>query len=905
MDSFKPYYKHENEFTRIVFIHLIGALIIAPIFTYAMHRSDAPDIYMKLGLAYSGMFLVYLLICSLITYLRDRLIYLVILQLFISTYFAYESLEELNFSSTSLFYFFAVYAISSVVIQRLYPAILYHVFVIILLLSSNEAIENSEVSPFIVVGLFLVLGIVSTFVIYVRRQLILTIEDYIKYLNSIMNNPGMGYVLIDLSKSPKIIDFNLEALRVLDYTKENINKEFFKRLSKLDIEKIKELKIGNRFIKNFSFSKYNSHFNIELKITVLPLKNKMFWLVNINDITNDSLKIEELELKEKRYRNLYFRNKAGVFTLDRQTKIIDGNDSFFKMLDGTLKKGDRLFGLNTQSDWEFILESLESSEKVNNYQTQYSLTSGVKKTFIFSWYIDEQTGYIEGSVIDLTSKEKASQALKQSEEKYRLIYEESNDAILLLDGDHLVDINRKAEELFGLSRKELLDKQLFELSESKSIINQKSYRFEKAKLSKTRNIRFNWLFSGAKYIIEAEVSLIEVMIGSKLYYQCVIHDQTEQNKLGKEKLRAEVAEETNIKLAEEIKERINVETKLQEQFLRTRAIFESSSNTLLLTLSLNGEATSFNSHCENYFKNTFNKSIEEGKGFIEYFNELLTEKRVRLFRILIERVKKGTSVQYEVKMIWENKDFWMEIFMNPIYDTEGNVVEISLVAHDISEKKKTSIKIEGSLKEKEVLLKEIHHRVKNNLQVISSILNLQSSFVDDEKILEILQESRNRIRSMAIIHENLYRTEDFSSIKFANYIKNLTHNLIASYSVNRQIILDIELAEIDLVLDQAIPCGLLINELITNSLKYAWKEGENGTISINLKEENRIITLEIRDNGIGLPTEFESMKSDTLGLQLVITLAEQLDAELKVDVKEGTKYLIKFENIKPNSNVQD
>ena len=204
-----------------------------------------------------------------------------------------------------------------------------------------------------------------------------------------------------------------------------------------------------------------------------------------------------------------------------------------------------------------------------------------------------------------------------------------------------------------------------------------------------------------------------------------------------------------------------------------------------------------------------------------------------------------------------------------------------------------------------MLLKEIHHRVKNNLQVISSILNLQSSFVKDENTLGILQESRNRIRSMAIIHENLYRTEDFSSINFADYLQNLTVNLIATYRIHDQVILNSDLDNIDLILDQAIPCGLLVNELITNSLKYAWRSGEKGTITMELKEEKGFVQLFIGDNGVGLPAKFEDMNSDTLGLQLVVTLVEQLDGELAVDSDNGTKYLIKFENIKSTQNVQN
>ena len=229
-EGFRPYYDHENQFSRIAFIHIVGAFIIAPIFTYAMYRSDAPEIYITLGIYYTAIFPVFLFICWIWKYMRDKLVYLVILQVFVSIFFAFGSLEEYEFSSLSVFYFFALYAITSVVIQRLYPAILYHVFVSILLLNSHEQLDNSEVSPFIVIGLFLVMGIVSTFVIYVRRQLTNTIEDYSEYLNSIMNNPGSGYFLIDVSKTLKVLDYNDEALRVMDFDKEDVNNSFFNKL---------------------------------------------------------------------------------------------------------------------------------------------------------------------------------------------------------------------------------------------------------------------------------------------------------------------------------------------------------------------------------------------------------------------------------------------------------------------------------------------------------------------------------------------------------------------------------------------------------------------------------------------------------------------------------------------------
>ncbi|TNE99107.1 MAG: PAS domain S-box protein, partial [Bacteroidetes bacterium] len=295
----------------------------------------------------------------------------------------------------------------------------------------------------------------------------------------------------------------------------------------------------------------------------------------------------------------------------------------------------------------------------------------------------------------------------------------------------------------------------------------------------------------------------------------------------------------------------------------------------------------------------FGLEINNGMQFGYLFQNILSESRLRLFNIYLKRVGAGASHQIEIELRSKNgNDYWMEIFLNPIFDSNGKVSEISLVAHDISEKKKSSIEIEQSLKEKEVLLKEIHHRVKNNLQIISSILNLQSSFVSDENTLGILLESRNRIRSMAIIHETLYKSEVFSSLNFGNYIEDLCNNLISSYQITGRIRLESDIHQVNMILDQAIPCGLLINEIITNSLKYAWPEHNDGIISVRLEQKGKTVELEVSDNGIGLPDQFEQMNTETLGLQLIATLTEQLDGQLDVNTENGTKYLLKFENIR-------
>lgn len=892
------FHNPENSFLRIASGQAFAAFIVAPLFAYIMYRSGAPEIYTYIGIIYT---LTYPFICLtfyFVKFLRLHLVLAFIFQYYVLTLIAYLDLRSSGFEQDHLVFYFLLYVIASVSIQRLYLAILYQLGVILAFLADSQLLENSNTAPFLVLGVFLIVGLSVSTSVYLRRQLVYSIKDYIAYLRRIVNSPGTGYVLIKQSNL-SVQDSNTEVLKELNIENEDLSEVLFGFFTEEERNTLNSLKQGHKFKKQISISRHNARNYAEIRISTVMLKNELYLLASISNVTDEVLKREELQLKEKRYRNLYFRNKAGVFTLNSRTQIIEANDTFFKMFENSLKKGDRLFKDENYADWSFIMESLKSSEKAQSYQTQYQLDSGNQKTFVFSWYIDEQTGYIEGSVIDLTSIEKANQALKESEEKYRLIYEESNDAILLLDGDRIVDANKQSEEMFGLNRETLLTKNLFHLSFDSDVNLEKKYQREKARLSTSRSIRFNWLFDGVESVVESEVSLVEVMIGNKLFYQCVIHDTTEQNKLAKEQLRAELAEETNVKLAAEIEERIKAETKLQEQFLRTRAIFESSSNTLLITSKPDGEITFFNSHCHNYFQNRFGLLVVKNRNFFDYLDGIVSPRRRRMLGIVFASVRKGASRQYEVRLMRDGVDFWLELFINPIFDTEGEVVEISMVAHDITEKKRSSIGIEESLKEKDVLLKEIHHRVKNNLQVISSILNLQSSFVTDENTLGILQESRNRIRSMAIIHENLYRTEDFASIKFDNYLRNLTTNLIASYSVDRKIEFDADLQEVDLVLDQAIPCGLLTNELITNALKYAW-EGRDGAAKIHLKleQEGEMIQLTIADNGVGLPQAFEDMQSDTLGLQLVTTLAEQLDAELTVNTDQGTEFRLTFENVK-------
>ncbi len=215
------------------------------------------------------------------------------------------------------------------------------------------------------------------------------------------------------------------------------------------------------------------------------------------------------------------------------------------------------------------------------------------------------------------------------------------------------------------------------------------------------------------------------------------------------------------------------------------------------------------------------------------------------------------------------------------------------------EMEESNVKLDVSLKEKELLLQEVHHRVKNNMQLISSMLKLQAKYIKDEKDVEIFKDCRDRIRSMALIHEKLYKSKDMAHIDFNLYIKDLAKELSRSYVVDTNMIaLNVNVENVFLEIETAIPCGLIINELISNSLNYAFPEGRKGEIKTLLRFINKDdLELVVSDNGIGLPKDLDIKKTESLGLQLVDTLSKQLQGEMEINRTGGTEFKIKFKEL--------
>ncbi|NQT25854.1 PAS domain S-box protein [candidate division KSB1 bacterium] len=231
----------------------------------------------------------------------------------------------------------------------------------------------------------------------------------------------------------------------------------------------------------------------------------------------------------------------------------------------------------------------------------------------------------------------------------------------------------------------------------------------------------------------------------------------------------------------------------------------------------------------------------------------------------------------------------------PILDSKGNILGYRGIDRDITNRRHADETIRKSLEEKEILLKEIHHRVKNNLQIIISLLNLQSYRIEDKAAKQAFENSRQRVYSMALVHEKLYRSNNFANIQFNDYVKTMTTEIVRASVDISKVRLEIKVEAVELSIDLAIPFGLIINELITNSIKYAFPDERKGKIQILFKSVKDQYELTVIDDGIGLPDDVYFQKKGSLGMQLIHILTEQIGGSIEISREGGTRFTIQID----------
>jgi two-component sensor histidine kinase len=239
---------------------------------------------------------------------------------------------------------------------------------------------------------------------------------------------------------------------------------------------------------------------------------------------------------------------------------------------------------------------------------------------------------------------------------------------------------------------------------------------------------------------------------------------------------------------------------------------------------------------------------------------------------------------------------WLSTTKAPIRDENGKITGLVAIARDVSSRKYKEEHIRAALNEREILLGEIHHRVKNNLQIVHSLLDLQFDRIADPVVLDMLRASQQRVRSMALIHQSLYESKDFAQVDFASFLDALVPPLLSSYGVDPECItLSINATEVLLPIAAAIPCGLLVNELLANALKHAFPQGRSGEIRIDLThEEDDNVALSVSDDGVGIPEDLDLGEGGALGLHLVKLLTDQLGAVMTLQRSKPTRFVLRF-----------
>ena len=465
---------------------------------------------------------------------------------------------------------------------------------------------------------------------------------------------------------------------------------------------------------------------------------------------------------------------------------------------------------------------------------------------------------------EIIERSKIEKELRQAQEYARSIIDSSLDMIVATDIDYNInEYNAAAEATFGYTRDEVMGKPLSILFSDEQEMSKVVDRIND--VGSLANEIINRKKDGTFFISFLSASVIKNEKGETVGAMGVSRDITALKKA-----------EEELRLSEERHRAIYDQAYIGIARIAKMGRFLLVNERLCDMLDYTAE--------ELYKKTFYELGVqEEVEECLVDWDQLLSG-RIKNFS------REQTYVRKNGQLLSAN------VTVSLVRDSNESPNYFVAVFEDITERKEYERQLEESIKEKEVLLKEVHHRVKNNMQVISSILNLQSSYIDDETALGILRESQDRIKSMSFVHESLYQSKTLSEVNFSEYIQNIARNLFHSYGrPEGGLSLLFDLEELHLNLDTSIPCGLIINEVVSNSLKYAFEGREKGVIKIEFsKLSDGKLKLIISDDGIGLPENFDIENAESLGLQLVTTLVTQITGELDIDSSNGTRFNIVF-----------
>ncbi len=625
--------------------------------------------------------------------------------------------------------------------------------------------------------------------------------------------------------------------------------------------------------------KYSGHLEELVDMRTSELKSANMKLKN--EIKERAKAERNIIDAEEKFRNLVENALVGIYIL-QENSYVYVNPKYEEIFG--FKRGEML-GLNAldvvaSEHKSFVMENIRKRLDNEVNTIQYSFKAVKNDGYLIDVEVKGSKMLYKGNISiigtlqDITDRLKAEQELRNSRQKLLLHVESTPLVVIEWDMNFYINQwNQSAEKVFGWKKTEVLGKHA-------SIIIPEEARYQVDEvwenlLKKTggeRSTNQNITKDGRKILCEWYNTPLINENGEVIGVASLVEDITERTK------------------AEEL-------LKNQKEFLRT--VIDTDPNFVFakdwdgrFTLVNKAVAENYGSSVESLIGKTdsdFNPNLEEVEHFLNDDREVISSGKPKF--VAEEQVTNSNT--HETK--------WYQTIKVPLKGTDGTI-QVLGVAADITARKLAEEITKRSLNEKELLLKEIHHRVKNNLQIIISLLKLQSKFVYDPRDLEIFNKSRSRVETMSLIHEKLYKSKDISQIDIGVYLKELVSHLLNAYKVSSSHIeFNINAENILMTIDTAIPCGLIVNELINNILKHAFPDGYTGKIELNLRRSDENVVLEVSDNGIGIPEAIDLDKSDSLGMRLIDTLVKQLDGIVKINSlsgSNGTKFVIEFKEIK-------
>ncbi|MGA7628372.1 MAG: PAS domain S-box protein [Methanoregula sp.] len=570
-------------------------------------------------------------------------------------------------------------------------------------------------------------------------------------------------------------------------------------------------------------------------------------------------------VRQRKYLDIFVNSQSGIFTFDLESQKIQQHNARLDHILG-YESGD-LDNREISILWDkpdvmhTLISRIRQDRAVNDAEIEF-----VKKDGSRVWAQVTASLTVENLVVcfvaDISERKNVSDKLRESEVQYQLLFDQAGDAIVIHNMDGIIlDANKIACQSSGYSLDELKKMRIMDLGISpcaeRTRANIKEMEVKGSLIYETihRN-RF-----GSE--IPTEISSSRIDYHGHPAVICIIRD---------------------------ISERKRAETSIREREQRFRMTGELIPYGVWIC-DASGQFT----YCSESFLALIGMKQEDCKNHA-WMRQLSPEDAERTKNDWMQTVQTGGFWDYEYRIFDKTgQEHFILSRGSPIRDSSGKITSFVGIHLDITDRRQYENQLETSVREKEVIIKEVHHRVKNNMQVISGFLQLQTNYIKDPESAEKLEECQRRVRSMALVHEKLYQSKHLGFINVAEYLKSLTSELQESYVVQTEVKFEVDVENININLDTAIPCGLIINELLTNSLKYAFKGRSSGTlgISLHLSPDHRF-TLKVSDNGTGLPKNFDLKSTATLGMQLVQVLVRQLGGEITITSQQGTTFTITF-----------